>query len=62
MIKSKTKETYFVEEFRKFYREEVGAKTFNELGYLANQILEVGGCGEFNPADHPNFLAGNKKK
>tara|TARA_R110000851_G_scaffold237343_1_gene390186 strand:- start:71 stop:253 length:183 start_codon:yes stop_codon:yes gene_type:complete len=56
-----TKEVYFIKQFKKYINEDINAKTLVELSYLANQILGVGACGVFNPAEHPDFLAGNKK-
>ena len=57
---SDTKEVYFIKQFRKYIKEDVNAKTLGELSYLANQILEVGACGVFNPSDHKDFAQHSK--
>ena len=56
-----TKEVYFIKQFRKYIKEDVNAKTLGELSYLANQILEVGACGSFNPSEHKEFTQDAKK-
>ena len=58
---SNTKEVYFIKQFRKYIKKDADAKTLSELSYLANQILEVGACGVFNPNEHKDFTQDTKK-
>ena len=55
-----TKEIYFIKQFIKFTKEDVKAKTLGQLSYLANQILGVGACGDFNPDEHKDFIQSEK--
>lgn len=43
-----SKEVYFIKQFKKYADKTADAKTLAQLEYMANQILETGGCGVFN--------------